>query len=354
MSSTPQPARLVWLDALRGLTIVLMVAGHVARGLWATGRIDWPDYRLYDAALYVFHGPLFFVLCGITLCCAGGRGRLLDDWPRRLGRLAHPYLVWTLITATATLAMGGAVNNPLGWSAFLTIVLGMPVWPYSIFWFLYVLILCQIAMAILRERRGHSAGRILALSVAGLGAGYVIRALVGPIEAFQVTTFLTMFFFFSWGHWLGARPDILTRRVLVVSCILSLLCWGAILGLGWNIDTPFGGFAGLCITTFLIALVRRGAGSVPGAVMAAAAYVGIMSMEIYVIHHLLAGFARIVLSRLGVEALWIYGAVGLIAGVVGPILVAALFRRAGVAGLLGLPPPRRPAPAARPAVGAVP
>lgn len=336
MSAPVAPARLVWLDALRGVTIVLMVAGHVARGLSAAGRIDAPEYLLWDAALYVFHGPLLFVLCGFTFHFSTATSRYLDDWRRRLRGLIHPYVVWTFIAASLTFAMARFVNQPLGTAEFLRTVLGMVIWPYSIFWFLYVLAMCQIAAALLREHFGLGSGQMLVLSLVGLGAGYVVRFYFGPVEAFQVSMFLLMFFFFCWGNWLSTRTDALTLTVLIFTGIASLLGWGAILMLGWRIDTPFGAVAGVCMTTMLLTAFRLYSSSAPRVLMRAAVHIGLLSLEVYVIHHMAAGIMRIGLSRLGVEQLWIYGAGGMIAGVAGPLVMIWVFRHLGLAGMLGL------------------
>jgi len=343
--SAPVQTRLAWLDALRGVTIVLMVAGHVARGLWAAGRIDSPEYLLWDMALYAFHGPMLFVLGGFTFAYSTTTSPYLANWRARLRRLIHPYVVWTVIAAGLTLAMARVVNQPLGTSQFLRTVLGMIIWPYSIFWFLYVFAMCQIAAALLRERIGLGSGQLLAASVLGLGIGYVLRAQFGPIEAFQVSMFLLYFFYFCWGNWLSTRTHVLTLPVLGITAIVSLLCWYAIIGHGWSIDTPFGAIAGISMTTMLLAIFRLGESRAPRVLMVPAVYAGLLSLEIYVMHHMAAGITRIALDRLGLETLWVYGVVGLIAGVLGPVVMLLIFRRLGLAGVLGLAKsPSRPRP----------
>ena len=53
MPAMPQPrGRLDWVDALKGLAILVVVAGHI-----------WTRGPLRDA-IYAVHMPLFFILSG--------------------------------------------------------------------------------------------------------------------------------------------------------------------------------------------------------------------------------------------------------------------------------------------------
>jgi len=58
--------RLDWADAAKGLGIILVVYGHVARGLFHAGMYaDEASYILIDQIIYSFHMPLFFFLSGL-------------------------------------------------------------------------------------------------------------------------------------------------------------------------------------------------------------------------------------------------------------------------------------------------
>jgi fucose 4-O-acetylase-like acetyltransferase len=81
--------RLEWLDALKGLGIVLVVLGHLPQiGTSPVG-----------AVIYAFHVPLFFALSGATLCGATwhsmGRRVLVLLWVyAAVGILSLPFAVW--------------------------------------------------------------------------------------------------------------------------------------------------------------------------------------------------------------------------------------------------------------------
>ncbi|WP_043367549.1 acyltransferase family protein, partial [Cupriavidus sp. WS] len=59
-------SRDVWVDNAKGIGIILVVYGHVARGLHSAGI--WSDatsFSFLDSAVYSFHMPLFFFLSGL-------------------------------------------------------------------------------------------------------------------------------------------------------------------------------------------------------------------------------------------------------------------------------------------------
>jgi fucose 4-O-acetylase-like acetyltransferase len=50
-----------WIDAAKGFGILLVVYGHVARGLHSAGIFHEHEiFKAIDNAVYAFHMPLFF------------------------------------------------------------------------------------------------------------------------------------------------------------------------------------------------------------------------------------------------------------------------------------------------------
>ena len=55
-----------WVDYAKAIGIILVVYGHVARGLIAAGLpMNQTWYTLVDSIIYSFHMPLFFFLSGL-------------------------------------------------------------------------------------------------------------------------------------------------------------------------------------------------------------------------------------------------------------------------------------------------
>lgn len=65
------PARHAWVDATKGVAIILVVIGHAWRGIDAAGLLQTAPAGLFnviDARIYAFHMPLFFYFPVCFLC----------------------------------------------------------------------------------------------------------------------------------------------------------------------------------------------------------------------------------------------------------------------------------------------
>jgi fucose 4-O-acetylase-like acetyltransferase len=61
-------SRNIWVDYAKAIGIILVVYGHVARGIFNAGLvIDQALYELVDHVIYSFHMPLFFFCRGFFL-----------------------------------------------------------------------------------------------------------------------------------------------------------------------------------------------------------------------------------------------------------------------------------------------
>lgn len=57
--------RLDWIDKAKGIGIILVVYGHVARGIFNAGiPMNEKSFGIIDSVIYSFHMPLFFFLSG--------------------------------------------------------------------------------------------------------------------------------------------------------------------------------------------------------------------------------------------------------------------------------------------------
>ena len=55
-----------WLDALKGVAIILVVIGHIIDGNLAKGTLTSMWVRYIYNGIYLFHMPLFFTLSGMA------------------------------------------------------------------------------------------------------------------------------------------------------------------------------------------------------------------------------------------------------------------------------------------------
>lgn len=158
MTAASPQQRVAWIDAARGIGIVLVVYGHVLRSLIAQGVA--PADRLHhtaDAAIYAFHMPLFFLLSGLFArpAVAGKRAAFVRI---RVQAIVYPYILWSLIQGMMAIAASGHVNHEMTWRSLASI----PWSPIAQFWFLYTLFLCQLLLIL--------PGRFTLLCIVPIGA----------------------------------------------------------------------------------------------------------------------------------------------------------------------------------------
>ncbi len=87
-------SKYAWIDYAKAMGIVLVVYGHVARGLVnAKMPVNVDFFSLVDNIIYSFHMPLFFFLSGVlfldSLGRRGGVGLVLS----KCDSVIYPYLV---------------------------------------------------------------------------------------------------------------------------------------------------------------------------------------------------------------------------------------------------------------------
>lgn len=343
------PEREDWIDGTRGAALLLVVFGHVWRGLGDEGMLPPGLFRTVDGAIYLFHMPVFFLLSGMVFRAGmgpgigAGMGRVAG----RMGqRMLWPLLIWYAVYAGLTAALAGDAAR---------------IWEYRLsqshLWFLVTLLAIQIlSLWALRARPaalvpvavGIALGAHAALVLAG---GWV--ASWGPWGPWGILTLVHLPAFLlglalaraprpAWEQRGGQGRD---RRG---AGALALGLLGGALALDWSraLDVPARSLAGLAAALGFLVLLRglwvgglwaggprRGAGGALGRALAA---LGRAAMAVYLAHILFTAATRMGLLALGVADPAAQVALGCLAGVAGPLALLAVLRRLGLARLAGL------------------
>ncbi len=281
--TVPRVERRQWLDVARGIGMILVVVGHMLRGLvsthlWPAGPLaGWVDY-----SLYTFHMPLFFYLSALNVRASLRRG------PRaflssKLWNIAYPYFLWSLIQGAIIIALGRGVNMPAAGADL------MDIWfrPFAQFWFLYALMICHVLAMLVPRCRAMLVLAALSFVVFELLAARPSLALtLHDLPAYAVGLC---------GYQPGA--DFSRHR----------MAWFLALGTSLAVTVAVGGA--------LSGMDPAGVASVPAEIVGIAsvvllsqwlqhhdemwlATVGKMSMTIYILHLLAGAGTRIVLQRL--------------------------------------------------------
>ncbi|MGD9864986.1 MAG: acyltransferase family protein [Pseudodonghicola sp.] len=145
----PKEARIAWLDSLRGLAILMVIAHHAILAMDAlipTGQI--PGYFAHlNAVLYWMMLPTFFLSFGIFFSPQQGWSSVFR---KRLTLYVWLIVVWTSLQFASELA--GVHLYPWSGSPILSFrSLGGT--PYGVLWFLYSLALCTLVLQALSSVR---------------------------------------------------------------------------------------------------------------------------------------------------------------------------------------------------------
>ena len=343
--------RYQWLDAAKGIGIILVVAGHVCGGL-IDSRLptDGVPIRPVFVGVYLFHMPLFFMLSGLLI-----ERRVSRDSRKFLvsigTKIAYPYFLWSVIQFSCISAAASLVNTPPG--DFWAQILHLPVWPVSQFWFFYALALMHAMSWLVLPRYGPAALLLLSLVIRSLADLQVLPGILGEAGS--------LFPYYAVGVLLapqGVETLVMRKRpawveLILVALACSLLVFTArtlfvdhgivhpasddpwlpaalLAGYSWSLSWVG---AALALTAAVLTMAERAAAPLKSAL----AYLGRLSLPIFVLHILFIAGLRIVLTKLlQVQSLAIIVPAIFAAGLLGPLVTFILLERVRLAKPLGL------------------
>lgn len=322
--------RLDWVDAARGIGIVLVVFGHVWRGLWQSGILtNSPLFESVDTAIYLFHMPLFFIVSGMFFEKSVRRDGAARSIMKRCETLLFPLLIWSWILA-AFLLIAGAFTSRGTLTPLEALLYPFP--PKDIFWFLWALFVIQvIAMALVRA----STTTLAAIFIASFAVAALQPAVPGTSLLDGAAANLPFFLsgvLLTRRDLFGLQPTATTG--FFGAGVFALSVYAAI-AFGLQ-PTPFGNFFSLIAALSFCAMIYAAASAVPRAAMTIATYLGATSMAIYVMHVVPEAGTRIVLDRLGLNALWLQLIAGTLAGIIVPLIAYQVLKRLGFLRAFGL------------------
>jgi fucose 4-O-acetylase-like acetyltransferase len=309
--------RLTTFDICKSIGILLVVFGHVLRGL-DNAAIEVPYFDYVDPIVYSFHMPLFFVISGYFMAKSVAKRSASTLITSKLHTLMYPYLIWMLIQGFIEFAMSNYTNGNVElWRVFV-------VWlPRAHFWFLYVLMLFSVVYIV--AANAHPRNPIILFFVA-------ILLYCFPVEFESQIYYLYLYIkdnlvFFLFGALFPAlitktthchsRSAILLSLVVVTLLQTTRLYW-------MHSESWFMPFVHYSTAVSSIALVLQVAGFLSQTKQTFWTQLGELSMPIYLAHIVFASGLRIVLIKLGIDQPWLHIVVGTVVGIAGPIILYKL------------------------------
>lgn len=315
-------SRDVAVDSLRGVAIILMVAGHVVGASAAAGMQVAEDsgWRISFLLLEDVRMPLFTALSGFVyglrpLRDPHGYPRLITGKVRRL--LVPLAAVGTVFLVLQFLVPGTNASSDLGglWKLF--------VYGTGHFWFLQAIFLIFLIVGIADALGVLSRPRNVIVAIAAASALAILVVIPDPWAVFSVNGAIRLLPFFLLGYLFTAHAGARGSRRHAASLLIALT---AVLFTVRTIeiltpvaypdeaDRALGIALGIAAISLLLT-VRERIGWAP------LARLGYFSYAIYLLHVFGTAPARMALDRLGGESDVVVFSASLIAGLALPVLV---------------------------------
>ena len=351
-----------WVDYAKAIGIILVVFGHVERGLISAGMVTDPAslaaLMLADSVIYSFHMPLFFFLSGLFFIESLARRGRIGLLANKLDTLIYPYILWSLLQGGCEFVLSRYTNGHVSMHEVLALL-----WqPRAQFWFLYALFLVFVVCAQMYVRV-KSRFIFLVLFAVLFAVLFVFKraltfSLIGDYITGNAVFFAFGICFARVEAGMSSRhagvagdhpgqirmaapmllPMLLTMLIAVLAFMVAQTAFYHIFGL----VSGASGFPVLMLSLLSIVCVAVVSMWLAGLAshwsLQAFRAIGRSSMAIYLMHILAGSGARVILNKVvGSSAVSLHLVVGTLAGVVLPLMGLWLIRRANLGWLLAPP-----------------
>lgn len=319
--------RIEWIDFGKGITVLMVVLGHVLLGLFESNRFEASETILLFVTqiLYLYHIPVFFALSGFFFKPISNTSHLWTYIKQKTIALGIPYLFYSIIQFALQSIGGASVRN----AASLSDLFNIYQTPLGVSWYLYVLWWLYLVLGILSLWIKKVKHWMLVAIVAFCIAIFL------PIEIYIVQKLLLWAFFFILGYWLRQSGiyKILEEKWEVVSIVSIAII--SVFMVFWQMSNP----------EFYISYDTPGSWGLifPVSVFVAFAVYPVMSqldgignyfrgigkdsIVIYLLHAPIVSVTRIILLKLGIDNVVLHILLGLAVGWYGSVLALYLMKR---------------------------
>lgn len=321
-------SRIAWIDAARGIAIILVVLGHAIHMVARGGGAPMPGWLQHlDRIIYTFHVPVFLFLAGLFLPTACQNTDRPTWVARRTIALLYPYLIWATVQTTLELLAAGS-TLPEALRSYARVLY----FPPAHFWFVYVLFFCSALLVFLPGVAARDARhRWLPLCVA-LGA-YALHPYLpgGPLRDMSRSLIIIVAGCLC-APWMRLRPR--TATLVIVASALCFLPVAARCTIGDGTPHPATGLllalGGIAFTVVLASCTR-------GWFSRALSYLGSHSLAVYLLHVMAIQASLILLQRALPRLTGVPLVLGVtLLGTLLPVIALLLMRRLRLDRKLGL------------------
>lgn len=287
---TPSPhgkPRVDWVDAVKGLTIILVVVNHSTYGTAAAlGHVPY-YFNLLCEWVLPFRMPLFFLVAGLFAQKAL-RAPLRSFVDGKILHFVYFYILWSAIQ----IGLKAALPHDGGWSVSYLDFLIIPLEPFGLMWFLYALAVFFAFMRLARDVRPIIVVALaLALYFADLHTGWTMPNELAHRFIFFVAGVYAAPHVFALANWSINNPWRAGLSGVFMLALVAEFTFTALTDM--RAVELASGLIGAAATIMLIAIaVSRGYGR-------ALTYIGSRSLYVFLAFFLPMAATRVVMTKLG-------------------------------------------------------
>ncbi|WP_165731740.1 acyltransferase family protein [Polaribacter sp. 20A6] len=309
-----------WVDNAKGIGIVLVVFGHVLRGIFAKGlSISNDTFMFIDDIIYSFHMPLFFLISGFfinkSLSKYGGKELIIN----KAKTIMYPYFIWSVIQILINVLLSKFTNNNSDLWSILKIIYE----PIAPFWYLYAVFLMYI------------------LSVIFIKIDIKLKIFFAAILYFLPNTNIILvdnlfdfYIYFILGSFLFKEINQLKKNVLILFLsvpffLISFYCYNVLFKINeirlYLIPALIGA---IVVFSFSKIMVQNKIFT----------FLGNQSLVIFLLHIFFTAGTRIFLYNvLGISSVVLHVFLGVTIGLLGPLLFNYFYKKFNLKGLFVCP-----------------
>ena len=331
--------RTLWVDYTKAIGIMLVVYGHVSRGLYkAKIPMNESLFKLIDGIIYSFHMPLFFFLSGLffynSLRIRGFNGLIAN----KLDSIFYLYIIWSVLQGGITLAFHQLANNPVT----LEDVISLFWEPRAQFWFLYSLFFVTIIAAMIYAKLDQKYALVIFIL-----ASFIV---IFNIQSYGITPLifaLPYLCFFMFGIYFNQIEHFFSANKYKLLLSLALLFIGIqwlmltklnLVPYQWLSTTKLAGTLISILFTVNVCMCLADSHYLAEKPVKLLSLIGTSSMVIYLLHVITGSGTRIVLQHfLGISNFYVHLILGCLMGLFGSIFLVRILSRMGFSFLFAIP-----------------
>lgn len=307
--------REVWVDYVKVFACVLVVLGHFFQSMVKANILPENDlYDWFNATIYYFHVPLFFICSGYLY----QKYSVVDSWPswkqniiKKAVVLGIPYFVFSFATWLLKTVFAGAVNNEM--DGLIDTLILHPTAPY---WYLYVLFFFFVLVPTVKGKRV-----VYTLSFIALGLRFV-KAIWGDAPVYQIYLISKIsenLIWFVLGMFIAVFGiEKLKRPVIGIALGFMFILLSVFAYKDDNGWITFGLGLMACVAVLMITLGIKE--------LKVLDITATYTMPVFLMHTLFAAPVRIILMKIGMNNSVVHVVVGILISFLGPIVAIKILQ----------------------------